>query len=55
MTINDVVWPFPVPPVCTGLWEDDDWIRYALLCRPRGYTGDIFDHAAYNNYLEEKC
>lgn len=30
----DIVWPFSVPPVYTGNWDNSDWLNYIRSFRP---------------------
>lgn len=51
-TSYDVVWSMKVPDVCTGRWNDNDWIEFSKRFRPTGYRGDMFDREAYEEYKE---
>lgn len=53
-TIRHAVWPMPAPSTCTAFWDQSDWNRAAEFCRPAGYTGGIFDAAAYAQFAREQ-
>ena len=55
MTNNyDIVWPYPVPPVCPERWNNSDWVTYIKRYRPAGYTGGETDTQAWADYQEEQ-
>lgn len=51
-TVEEIVWPFKVPDVCTAYWCNRDWFMWASNFRPTGYTGGMFDQEAYDEYKE---
>ncbi len=48
-----IVWPFPSPTVTTRLWDNQDWLNYALAYRPKGYEGGEFDKEAFEAWNVE--
>ena len=51
--IRHAVWPTTAPPVCTAQWTQHSWDSFAEFARPTGYTGGIFDQAAYDDFKED--
>ena len=47
----DIVWPFGVPPVSTGGWDDAAWTKWLIKFRPEGYKGGAYDKRAWAQYL----
>ena len=48
------VWPTPAPPVCTALWEQEAWDRFADGYRPDDYEGGRYDQEAWEQHLRDK-
>jgi len=53
--INHPVWATPVPPVCTGLWNQTSWDKWNYAYKPIKYYGDpysIWDWMLYTMHKD---